>query len=147
MQKPKLEREFMRPYGLSYVFIPGVIKLAGKSKERGEHSPIFGVTRMVDPQLIIVKVCEEFEVTAKQIRTRTRKREWLDARQVAFHLIRKHTRLSLSEIGKMFKQTPDAKPFDHATVLHGDRHIISLMAYDTKLRDTVNALNFDILEL
>ncbi len=42
---------------------------------------------------------------------KTRKRQYADLRMITAHIIKKHTKLSLCEIGKMLGK-------DHATILH-----------------------------
>lgn len=61
---------------------------------------------------IIEKVCAYFKVDTSTMHSKTRKREVVQARQVAMFLSKKHTDSSLSKIGQLIGNR------DHATVLH-----------------------------
>jgi hypothetical protein len=62
---------------------------------------------------------------------KTRKREYVYARQIAMMLISKHTKLSLARIGSEFGDK------DHATVLHSKRTIWNLMDSSKKINQEV----------
>ena len=59
---------------------------------------------------------------------RTRKREYVYARQIAMMLISKYTRFSLAKIGQEFGGR------DHATVLHACRTVVNLSETDKQFR-------------
>ncbi len=59
---------------------------------------------------IIDIVSGRFCVPVDELKARSRKREIVECRQVAIWIIKKKTRLSLSQIGKLFDR-------DHSTVL------------------------------
>lgn len=61
---------------------------------------------------IVSMVCEGFGLSPEQLNSRSRKREYVVARNAAYLLARKHTDLSLKEIGDRFNRR-------HSTVLKG----------------------------
>jgi chromosomal replication initiator protein len=61
---------------------------------------------------IIRLVCEAFGISANTLNSKSRKQEYVHARNTAFYLARQHTGLSLQEIGRPFNRT-------HSTVLKG----------------------------
>lgn len=61
---------------------------------------------------IIRKVCEGFALTPEQLRSRSRKQSHVVARNTIFYLARRHTALSLQDIGDRFNRR-------HSTVLKG----------------------------
>lgn len=66
----------------------------------------------VDFDTIVRLVCEAFGLSHDQLNSRSRKREYVVARNAAYLLARKHTDLSLKEIGDRFNRR-------HSTVLKG----------------------------
>jgi chromosomal replication initiator protein len=61
---------------------------------------------------IVDFVCENFELSRPQLSSKSRKRQVVTARNMAFYLARKHTDLSLKQIGDQFNRR-------HSTVLKG----------------------------
>lgn len=61
---------------------------------------------------IVRMVCEGFGVAQDALNSKSRKQEYVQARNTAFYLARKHTSLSLQEIGQHFNRT-------HSTVIKG----------------------------
>jgi hypothetical protein len=80
-------------------------------------------------------VSKYYNISLEEIISKTRKREICFPRQVAMHLLKKHTNLSLSAIGAYFNGK------DHATVLHAYRTVINLMDSDKTIKDDVFKLN------
>jgi hypothetical protein len=70
---------------------------------------------------------------------RTRKREFVYARQIAMMLISKYTRFSLAKIGQEFGGR------DHATVLHSKRTIQNLCDGSKKIKEEVDKIEKLIL--
>ena len=66
----------------------------------------------VDVVSIIRKVCEGFGLSPEQLASRSRKQNLVVARNTIFYLARKHTELSLQDIGDKFSRR-------HSTVLKG----------------------------
>ena len=61
---------------------------------------------------IIESVCQHYNVTTANVNSRSRKKEYVMARQVSIYLAQKYTKLSASRIGRMVGGR------DHATVIY-----------------------------
>ncbi|HQG68449.1 MAG TPA: helix-turn-helix domain-containing protein, partial [Paludibacteraceae bacterium] len=79
-------------------------------------------------------VCDYFSIPVDAIFTKSRKREVVQARQIAMYLSKQFTKNSLSSIGKAIGER------DHATVLHACKIISDLMDTDKKFRSNVKAI-------
>ncbi|MDR1777027.1 MAG: chromosomal replication initiator protein DnaA [Desulfovibrio sp.] len=66
----------------------------------------------VDMDTLVRLVCEGFGLTRKQLDSRSRRRECVTGRNTVYYLARKHTELSLGEIGAIFNRR-------HSTVIKG----------------------------
>ncbi len=75
---------------------------------------------------IIDSVCSAFNLSLERLRSRSRKKELVVARNTAFYLARKFTDLTLKEIGKRFNRR-------HSTVIKGITSIEKEMYRDTPL--------------
>ncbi len=83
---------------------------------------------------IIRRICGGFAVSKDQLQSKSRRRELVTARNTAFFLARKHTDLSLEEIGKRFNRK-------HSTVIKGIMNIEREMNRETPLgRQVVNTV-------
>ena len=90
---------------------------------------------VMDFEGIVRKVCEGFGISPQQLNSRSRKREFVVARNSVFYLARKHTELSLKEIGDRFSRR-------HSTVLKGITSIEREMSRETPLgRQVSNTLS------
>ncbi len=76
-------------------------------------------------------VCNYFHITVDQFLSKTRKREIVQARQIAMYLSRSLTKTSLSSIGAQLGGK------DHATVLHACNTVSDLMDTDRSFRNYV----------
>ena len=99
------------------------------------------VSRIVDitPKVQTVErirdtVCEYFSLTVDAISTRSRKRELVQARQIAMYLSKQMTNNSLASIGNLIGQR------DHATVLHACKIVSDLMEFDKSFRENVKEI-------
>ena len=79
-------------------------------------------------------VCEYFTLSVEAISTKSRKREVVQARQIAMYLSKQHTKNSLASIGEAIGQR------DHATVLHACRIVTDLMETDKNFRVSVQEI-------
>lgn len=61
---------------------------------------------------ILEKVCQHYNVTTTQINSKSRKRDYVVARQVSMYLAQKYTKMPASRIGKLVGNR------DHSTVIH-----------------------------
>ncbi len=84
---------------------------------------------------IIEFICASYDISACELNSRSRQRRIVQARNTAFFLARKHTELSLKEIGDRFNRR-------HSTVLKGIANVEREMELETplgrQLRNTVN---------
>jgi chromosomal replication initiator protein len=79
-------------------------------------------------------VCDYFELQLETLKSKTRKREVVQARQLAMYFSKSMTKSSLSAIGA------HCGGKDHATVLHACRTVNNLMETDKKFKGYVSDL-------
>ncbi len=80
-------------------------------------------------------VCDYFNLPLDAINSKTRKREIVQARQLAMYFAKKHTKASLASIGL------NCGNKDHATVLHACRTVNNLIDTDKQFRTYVEELD------
>ena len=98
-------------------------------------SRIVTVTRKTNTvEKIRDTVCDYFSLSVDAISTKSRKREVVQARQIAMYLSKQLTKNSLSSIGLAIGQR------DHATVLHACKIVTDLMDIDKNFRLNVNEI-------
>ncbi|MEI6052424.1 MAG: chromosomal replication initiator protein DnaA [Opitutaceae bacterium] len=98
-------------------------------------SRIVNITRKVNTvEKIRDVVCEYFSLSVDAISTKSRKREVVQARQIAMYLSKQLTKSSLSTIGNTIGQR------DHATVLHACKIVNDLMDCDKSFRTSVKEI-------
>lgn len=90
----------------------------------------------ITPKVLTVEkirdlVCEHFALSVDSISTKSRKREVVQARQIAMYLSKQLTKSSLSAIGATIGQR------DHATVLHACKIVADQMEIDKRFRADV----------
>lgn len=96
---------------------------------------IVSITRKVNTvEKIRDVVCEYFSLSVDAISTKSRKREVVQARQIAMYLSKNMTKNSLSSIGNTIGQR------DHATVLHACKIVNDLMDSDKNFRTSVHEI-------
>ncbi|HQO88233.1 MAG TPA: helix-turn-helix domain-containing protein, partial [Bacteroidia bacterium] len=79
-------------------------------------------------------VCDYFELPLETLKSKTRKREVVQARQLAMYFSKSLTKSSLSAIGA------HCGGKDHATVLHACRTVNNLMETDKKFKGYISDL-------
>jgi chromosomal replication initiator protein len=77
-------------------------------------------------------VCDYFDLPLEVLKSKTRKREVVQARQLAMYFSKSMTKSSLSNIGI------HCGGKDHATVLHACRTVNNLMETDKKFKTYVS---------
>jgi len=92
-------------------------------------------TREISIDYIQKIVCDYFNLPVDIINSKTRKREIVQARQLAMYFSKKHTKSSLATIGLHCGNK------DHATVLHACRTINNLVETDKQFRTYVEDLD------
>ncbi len=92
---------------------------------------------VMDMDSIIRCVCNGFDLAPSQLNSRSRRRELVIARNTVFYLARKHTDLSLQDIGNHFNRK-------HSTVLKGITNLEREMSRETpvgrQVTSTVNMI-------
>lgn len=83
-------------------------------------------------------VCEYFRIPPDQVRAKTRKREVVQARQVAMYFCKHFTQHSLKSIGLYFGGR------DHSTVIHAIQSVQDQMETDPNFRELIEALQHKI---
>lgn len=92
-------------------------------------------TREISIDAIQKIVCDFFNIPIEMINSKTRKREIVQARQLAMFFSKKHTKASLATIGLHCGNK------DHATVLHACRTVNNLIETDKQFRVYVEELD------
>jgi chromosomal replication initiator protein len=87
--------------------------------------------RALSPRRILEVVAQVYELSLDDLRSKTRTNAIALPRQVAMHLMREHTGLSFSDIGR------DLGNRDHTTVMYGCEKIQSQLPADGELRANV----------
>ncbi len=80
-------------------------------------------------------VCKYFDVTLEQLNSKTRKREIVQARQIAMYFAKTMTKASLASIGASIGGK------DHATVLHACKTVNNLMDTDKHFKADIEELD------
>ncbi len=118
--------------------------LAGGAVEmdmvRDVVAEIVGLSTNLTTTLIGEIISREFNVSYKDLQSRSRKKVISFPRQVAMYLGRKHTEESLGEIGKVFNR-------NHATVLHAVKVVSELCRCDTSVRRQMEILDRKMAEM
>lgn len=95
-----------------------------------------GLTEIVD----IVSI--ETRISVETMKIKNRKREIVEARQIAMWMLNQFTKLSLESIGGYFEN--ESHVFDHATVLHAIRTVNNLRETDKYFREKFEKIKFEI---
>ncbi len=85
-----------------------------------------GIEQGLDMESIIRLVCESYGLSETQLRSRSRRQECVQGRNTVFYLARKHTELSLEDIGSAFNRR-------HSTVLRSITAVERELARETRL--------------
>lgn len=92
-------------------------------------------TREISIDYIQKIVCDYFDISLEMINSKTRKREIVQARQLAMYFSKKHTKNSLASIGIACGNK------DHATVLHACRTVNNLLETDRQFKTHVEEID------
>ncbi|MEN8190016.1 MAG: chromosomal replication initiator protein DnaA [Thermodesulfobacteriota bacterium] len=101
---------------------------------------IVDIVRQLSPDLITEFVSKQFQISVKDMQSKSRKKIITFPRQVAMFLSRKHTSESLADIGKLFNR-------DHATVLHSIKVVNDLKRRDTSISAQIDLLDTKIKQI
>ena len=80
-------------------------------------------------------VCDYFSMPVDQLKSKTRKREIVQARQIAMYFAKSKTKSSLSTIGARIGGK------DHATVLHACKTVKNLLDTDKRFKSFVTDID------
>lgn len=83
---------------------------------------------------IMENVCTHFNVTTAAVNGKSRKRDYVVARQVAMYLAQKHTKMPASRIGKLIGGR------DHSTVIYSCSQIEKRMKVDHDFADDIESI-------
>jgi chromosomal replication initiator protein len=87
-----------------------------------------------DPEEIMKLVAKQFQVTLAELRSERKNRQLAVPRQIAMYLCRKHSHLSLPDIGTLFGGK------NHTTVLHAVRRVGKLQGSDPLLKESLSKI-------
>ena len=83
---------------------------------------------------ILDKVCQHFGVTQQNIFSKSRKREFVQARQVSMYLAQKYTKMPSARIGKLIGGR------DHSTVIHSCSTVEQRLKIDKAFVEEMNSI-------
>jgi chromosomal replication initiator protein len=93
---------------------------------------IKNTSKEISMEYIQKLVCEYFEVPVEMVKSKTRKREIVQARQISMYLAKSHTKTSLKSIGAFFGGR------DHSTVVYACQTVEDLIDTDKKFKAYVH---------
>ncbi len=83
---------------------------------------------------IVEKVCTHYHVTTAAVNSKSRKREYVVARQVTMYLAQKFTKMPASRIGKLVGNR------DHSTVIHSCSKVEERLKVDATFSDEIMSI-------
>ena len=83
---------------------------------------------------IVEKVCTHYNVTTAAVNSKSRKREYVVARQVTMYLAQKYTKMPASRIGKLVGNR------DHSTVVHSCSKVEERLNIDHEFSDEIMSI-------
>ena len=83
---------------------------------------------------IMERLCQHYGVTQQQVVSKSRKREFVQVRQVAMYLAQKHTKMPASRIGLLIGSR------DHSTVIHSCAAIEKRLKIDKSFAEELNSI-------
>lgn len=92
----------------------------------------------VSVDYIVNVVCGYQDIAIEDFYSKSKKRELVQARQLAMHFAKKYTKLSLAEIGKQCGGK------DHATVIHALKTVTNLLETDKQFRTLATEIEKNI---
>ena len=84
---------------------------------------------------IVEKVCTHYNVTTAAVNSKSRKREYVVARQVTMYLAQKYTKMPASRIGKLVGNR------DHSTVIHSCSKVEERLNIDHEFSDEIMSID------
>ncbi len=103
-------------------------------------SSVVGADQILTVSMICELIGGQFNVSVKDLQSRSRKRMFAFPRQVAMYLARKYTDESLADIGRVFNR-------DHSTVLHSIKVVANKAVRDTSIGAQLDILSHKVKQL
>lgn len=103
-------------------------------------SSVVGVNQTLTAAMISELVSGQFNVSIKDLQSKSRKKAITFPRQIAMYLARKFTQESLADIGKEFNR-------DHSTVLHSIKVVSNKLVRDNSINAQVEILSDKVKQL
>jgi chromosomal replication initiator protein len=101
---------------------------------------ITGNRKVVKIESVIEAISKRYDITVSQLLSKSKISNLTLPRQIAMHLSRKLTNMSLNEIGGYIGGR------DHSTVIHADKKILRLLKNDKNLTFILQKLENDLLK-
>jgi len=101
---------------------------------------VVGVSHILNASMISELVGGQFNVSVKEMQSKSRKKAVTTPRQIAMYLARKYTEDSLVDIGKVFNR-------DHSTVLHSIKVVSNKLIRDTSVNAQLEILSNKVKQL
>ena len=127
-----------------------LIALRAKAQLTGGHidmdlvrevvTNVVGLGQALTPSMICDLVSSQFNVSVKDLQSKSRKKIVTVPRQIAMYLSRKFTEDSLADIGKTFNR-------DHSTVLHSIKVVSNKLVRDTSVNAQLEILSDKVSQL
>jgi len=127
-----------------------LVALRAKAQLTGGHidldlvrevvSNVVGLGQTLTASMICDLVSRQFNVSVKDLQSKSRKKIVTVPRQIAMYLARKHTEDSLANIGKAFNR-------DHSTVLHSIKVVSNKLVRDTSVNAQLEILSDKVNQL
>lgn len=83
---------------------------------------------------IMEKVCQHYGVTQQQVYSKSRRRDYVQVRQVSMYLAQKYTKMPASRIGQLIGGR------DHSTVLHSCNTVEQRLKVEKNFRDELQSI-------
>ncbi|PHR24560.1 MAG: chromosomal replication initiator protein DnaA [Desulfotalea sp.] len=103
-------------------------------------SNVVGISQALTPSMIRDLVSAQFNVSVKDLQSKSRKKIVTVPRQIAMYLSRKFTENSLADIGRTFNR-------DHSTVLHSIKVVSNKLVRDTSVNAQLEILSDKVSQL
>ena len=101
---------------------------------------VVGVNHILNASMISELVGGQFNVSVKDMQSKSRKKNITTPRQIAMYLARKYTEDSLVDIGKVFNR-------DHSTVLHSIKVVSNKLIRDSSVNAQLEILSNKVKQL
>ena len=110
------------------------INTVQKATEIDDQNEIRNKGYTVDPQIVINQICSAYGVNSKQVKSKSRKHEISNCRQVCQYVLRKKYEMPYDEIGKYFSSR------SHSTVIESVEKIKKIVEKDENLKNFIEKI-------